>query len=362
MPGLITAPSIGVADNPPFAGTLGFGSGNNVDSHPGPCQGQWCLDGRPMDGGDWDGVANLVGSSGSPWVNVSGQLWKATGWAGVIKPKVLTTMAYVGRSPLVDVSGPSSTIPTDATGAYRYCSALKAGECRPDSIAGDVYANAPYVSMPYCSYNGIAILGDDVNSICIGPLGPNTGNIVQFGVARQDNTGSMSRRLGAMFSRWNQHNVFWNTSMTPSAELAFSQVRWLDGVRHDNLITVLPPYPASDSASRNTFVPIGVNMPPTPGGAGTNVVVEFGYAENGGADDFFCTSRQETCVAASGTVNQASPFYFAQTETYSGVPCASGCTVTIPALSQRILYYRRKQRDASGAVVGVSDTRAIATP
>jgi len=104
-----------------------------------------------------------------------------------------------------------------------------------------------------------------------------------------------------------------------------------------------------------------MEAPPTRG-RGSNVVVEFGYAENGSPDSFFCTSRQEACVAASSTVSQALPFFYAQSETYRGVPCGSGCAVEIPALSQRVLYYRWKHLDASGAVVAVSDTRAIVTP
>jgi hypothetical protein len=141
----------------------------------------------------------------------------------------------------------------------------------------------------------------------------------------------------------------------------FSQVRWLDGIRHEDIVTVLPPYPASDSIARNTFIPIEVRIPPQ-GGAGTRAIVEFGYGENGEAGQFYCTSRQEACVAASSGVNQGSPFYFAQSETYAGVPCAAGCTVTIPALSQRVLYYRWKQRNALGQVTAASETRAVVTP
>jgi hypothetical protein len=358
--GILSQPSFGVALNPPFGGALGIGTPNTVDSHPGPCLGPWCLDGRPMDGGSYDGVAYMLGSSSTPFVNVSGQLWKIAGGAVNLKPKTLTTMAYVGGSPLVDISGPGANITSDATGSYQYCLAFRAGECRPGSVANDVYVNAPYVSYGYCFYPGIAVQGDDINSICIGPLGAYTGSAVQFGT-QQDATGSHIRRLGPTFSRWNQQSVFWNMSMLPSGTTALSQVRWLDGIRHENLVTVLPPYPASDSISRNTFVPIEVKIPPQ-GVAGGNIVVEFGYGENGSAGSFFCTSRQEACVAASSAVDQASPFYFAHSENYNGVPCASGCTVTIPALSQRILYYRWKQRDASGAVVTTSETRVMVTP
>jgi hypothetical protein len=236
--------------------------------------------------------------------------------------------------------------------------ALHADECRTGSSINDVYVNAPYVSYGYCHYPGIALQADDSNSICIGPLGANAGNVTQFGVV-QDSTGAAQRRLGPAFSRWNQQNVFWNMSITPTGQIGFSPVRWLDGVRGENILTVLPPFPTSDSISRNTFVPVRIDSPPS---RDTNVVVEFGYAENGSADSFFCTSRQEACVAASSSVNQALPFYYAQSETYRGVRCGSGCTVEIPALSQRVLYYRWEHLDAPGAVVAVSNTQAIVTP
>ena len=139
---VINQVGLGVAENPPFGGVLGVGNPNTVDSHEGPCQGQWCLDARPMDGGS-DNAASMAGSTTSPWVNVSGSLWKLAGGANSFKVKIAPLMAYVGRSALVDVSGPESAIAADSTGAYQYCIALKAGECRTDSAAGDIYANTP---------------------------------------------------------------------------------------------------------------------------------------------------------------------------------------------------------------------------
>ena len=354
---IINSAFTGVAMNPPFAGVLGLGNPNAVDSHPGPCTNQWCSDGRTYDGGT-DNVGIPLGTAGTPFTNVTGQLWALAGGGTNLSPKFLNNFAYVGRSALVDVSGTASTIPTDSTGAYTYCVALHAGECRAGSSFNDVFVNAPYVSYGYCLYAGVANQSDDTNSICIGPLGAYTGNLAQFGIT-QDSTGTTQRRLGPGFSRWSQQGVFWNMSITPTGQIGFSQVRWLDGVRDENIVTVLPPFATSDSISRNTFVPVHIDNPPT---RDINVVVEFGYAENGSADSFFCTSRQETCVAASSTVNQALPFYYAQSETYRGVRCSSGCTVEVPALSQRILYYRWKHLNASGAVVAVSDTRATVTP
>jgi hypothetical protein len=348
-PALITAPYTGTAIDPPFSGVMGLGNPNAVDSHPGPCTSQWCTDGRPYDGGT-DDVGVPLGTAGTPFTNVTGQLWKLAGGATNLLPKFLATFAYVGRSALVDVSGPSSNIPTDSTGSYTYCVTLVAGECRARSSVNDVFVNAPYVSYGYCPYPGIAQQGDDTNAICIGPLGVGTGNLVQFGLT-QDSTGATQRRLGPAFSRWKQQSVFWNMSITPTGQIGFSQVRWLDGVRSENIITAIPQYRTGDTVDRSTFIPISVTIP-APGDSGVNAEVEFWYTEDGG----FCTSRQEACVVAGSTI-QAVPWYW-ESETFSRASCASGCTITIPALSQRVLYYRVKRYSTGGALIATGDTMA----
>ena len=349
--------------NLPFSGALGFGNPNAVDSHTGWCSGPtgWCLDSRPMLGND-GASGTMVGTAGSPFVNVVGQLWKYAGGAGLLHRKLLATMAYVGRSPLVDVSGPGSSLPLDSTGSYEYCHALTAGECRPDSSAGDLYVNAPYVSYPYCYYPGIGSQPGDANPICIGDMGNATGYLVEVGIAQQDILGTATRRVGTNYSRWNQMAVFWESYASPAGEVLFSNAPWLDGVRTDNLISVPAPYPAPDSTVRSAFIPVTVRTVPPPGLMVNDVIVEFGYAENGDPGSFNCTSRRESCVAVSGAVNSSTPFFYEQTETYSGAPCASGCTVAIPALSQRILYYRWKYRDAFGNAIATSEIRAAATP
>jgi hypothetical protein len=303
----------------------------------------------------------MVGSADVPFTNITGQLWKFAGAQAILDRKQLTTMAYVGSSPLVDVSGPGSSIAPDSSDSYKYCYALAAGECRAGSAAGDVYVNAPYVSYPYCLYPGIAVY-PDFNAICIGDLGAYTANLAQVGVASQDLLGSLSRRLGPNYARWNQQDVYWMVVATPGGELAFSQARVLDGVRSENLITVLPAYPAQDSTVRGTFIPIPVDTAPPPSLMVNDVIVEFGYAENGDPGSFFCTSRQESCVAVSAAIDSSTPFFYEQAEAYSGAPCSAGCAVAIPALSQRVLYYRWKYRDAFGRVIATSEIRATATP
>jgi hypothetical protein len=82
----------------------------------------------------------------------------------------------------------------------------------------------------------------------------------------------------------------------------------------------------------------------------------FGYAENGPPASFYCTSRQEACTT-SGT-----PFAWLS-EPQQPVACSSGCTVQIPAIAGRVVYYRIDWLDGNGQVVLSGDlTAAAATP
>jgi hypothetical protein len=93
-----------------------------------------------------------------------------------------------------------------------------------------------------------------------------------------------------------------------------------------------------------------------------NAVIEFGYADNGPATSLYCTSRQEICVAQSATVDPNTPFVFAQTETVTGAPCASGCVIAIPGIPQRLVYYRVKYRDAANNVLATTNIQVAAVP
>jgi hypothetical protein len=79
--------------------------------------------------------------------------------------------------------------------------------------------------------------------------------------------GAGFRRLGPGYSKWNQQDVFWNVGVTPNAGLIVSWVRWLDGIAHEDLLTIFPPYPSQDGVARNTFIPVPVVVDPPPGSA-----------------------------------------------------------------------------------------------
>lgn len=118
----------------------------------------------------------------------------------------------------------------------------------------------------------------------------------------------------------------------------------------------LPPFPAADGVKRSNFLPVPLTLQPPSGLGVTNALVEFGYQEFGGN----CTSRNEPCDADAPVV-EAVPFHFAG-ENPQGTPCASTCTIAIPAVSQRIVYYRVIYRDSSRRVRAVTPTQVQATP
>lgn len=342
-----------VSINPQFAGVTGMGQGNQVDSHPGPCFNFVCTDARPLLGAPDSGLGpTTLGTVGSPFVNTTGQLWKVTGANSIMNRKILPSVAYVGRNVLVDVSGPASVIGSTSSDAFKYCYAWSINECVSGSAVGDVYVNAPYVSYPYCVYPGIAVYADDTNPICIGSLGPYTGTAVQFNTIHHDLSGQYFRRIGNNYARWNMMDVFWTVRQIPSGSSAATQVRWLDNARTDNLNNVLPPMPSPDLYNpRNTFEPITVVLTPPSGLSIASAYIEFGYTENGDPGNYYCTSRQEACAVAVSTINLTTPFYFDQTESFTPLSCVTTCSIDLPALPGRVVYYRWKYLNGGGGLV-----------
>ena len=117
----------------------------------------------------------------------------------------------------------------------------------------------------------------------------------------------------------------------------------------------LPPLVKQDDVDRSTFVRARIPCTAPQGQGIASAAIEFGYAEQGAPDQYYCTSRREACVAVSATVNDATPFYFAQTETYTRMPCAKSCTITLPVLPAHVAYYQVKFYDAQGVQVALGD-------
>ena len=133
------------------------------------------------------------------------------------------------------------------------------------------------------------------------------------------------------------------------------------------MMVKLPPYPAVDTINRQTFVPMVLQLQPPAELGIDNAIVEFGYAENGAANQFYCTSRKEVCLAAAATVPD-DPFQFPSdgsdgtAATVTGVQCPSGCSVAMPGLPQHILYYRVQYRDAANHLIAQTPLQVTAVP
>ncbi|MGE5648429.1 MAG: hypothetical protein ACM336_21835 [Acidobacteriota bacterium] len=351
---LANNPDVCVSSDPKFAGVSPPNGGQPAHLTHGQNTGrQWVIDVRPR-------TLTSAKPAVTP-VGTSGQLYKLAWGAGQFHRKMLPTSAFCGAHPLKDISGPGSAIADSSADSWKYCVAERAGECRAGSAAGDVYANCPGVTQPSCYSSTTDSGGNELVDICVEDSVPYADVVVQVGLDgfRRDLNGSRNRVISRALSQPRRNGAYQNAHVTVDGKWALTQARWLDGVQSQAIAIRLPSYGASDSVNRSTFVPVHVRVAPVSGT--DNVLAEFGYDPA-----FSCTSRREACVSVTGgstakQVNEAVPFYWAG-DSVAGVPCSSGCTVTIPAVSQRVLYYRIKHRRADGSVVATGSTEVAVVP
>jgi len=338
---------------PGFAGVV-FGS-YAYDSHPSRAQmtatdfeKQWVLDSHPI-------LAGSVLSAPVSQVSGAKQLYAMR---RTLRGKQVPAYAACGSHPLLDVSGPGSVLGDGADYAYKYCVPNAPGECRSGSTAGQVYLNCPNLTYLGCKQGQYETSGQNTEDVCIfdGTLVAGT-QVLQRSTAVSDRIGSYTRRITHGFARYRRQEeaYFANGKALPGGEWALFMGRWIDGQRSDIYAAKLPPFQAPDGINRNTFVRLDVAVRPAPAGT-ADAVVEFGYGP-----DYRCASRREACVAVSPGVNEAAPFYWAS-ESFKGAACSGGCTIAIPAVSQRVVYYRVKYRKPDGSVLAVGTTGVLASP
>jgi hypothetical protein len=347
--------------NPPFG--TGKADQSNVQSHPTgggiaapPDRFNYMFDGRPYYGGYNSGLGG-----NQPATLIADQLYMfpQTAMANIDLPyrKNYPTAAFSGQLPLVDISSSATgdVISTGPGDSYKYCVAAKANECRQGSALGDVYVNAPHVRYPFCfiaAQNGN--LADEYD-LCISGSAPIRDAITQTDMRYTDIEGHATRIL-TKFRRARVLNIFDTPYVLPNGQWMIFESQFAGDASLNKVFFIgkIPPPAPRDSYNRGDFIPLALKLPPLTGA--TQAFVRFGYAENGPGTSLFCNSRKENCVAGSQNgatpIDHTNPFYLEQTESSSWTPmaCNNGCTINIPGVPQRVLYYQFVYANAGGIV------------
>ena len=351
--------------NPVFAGatTSQLSYGNLVESYPGHRQklasfnetvweGDWRAY-NPDFGTDQTGGGNWASGSNPTLLGGTAHTYKIRNISGATDIKRTPLYGFAGPRIFQDVSGPSSSIGDTILDAF--CYAYNAGECRSGSAKGDLYLSAQGldVSGTNCltnTYNDVVPCVFGLNSA--GPLA------VQAQINPVDTQARYIRRLTYGLAAPAMHFSFQNWLQSPEGRWGFFVAPYVNGLRGDYYAMKLPPWPNLDH-DRGTFIPVPVSLPPAPGAQYARA--RFGYAEYGPATSFFCTSRQEACSTDIPTAASGDPYSFLS-EPVSHLNCSARCTVSIPAVPGRVLYYVIDRLNAAGAVLSSSPLRAVAIP
>ena len=341
--------------DPAFDGVHGAGQGNYLEKHPSPVD---------------NVTANPSWTDFRPW-NVNSELQQTATKVGTYVFKVTNygqfqtfdekrNMLYVmiGHRPGYDVSAAGFILPDTIPYNYTYCYTHLAGECRAGSLVGDVYINAPNVAPTplgllnageyRCQSKGQNWSDHTMNSLCVAVQSSYTDYAVQYSAIHDPfNTGA--RRISNAFHYPRSTGEYASFPMLPNGDWGIVDAQSM-------MLVKVPPYPGPQrGTNRGSWIPIPIKLSSVPAGT-NNVVVEFGYNPS-----FWCSTRQESCVATAATITPAI-YNYSTSDTYSGLSCSSGCTPVIPALSQRMMWYRVKYRNGSGSVIKTGEVQTIATP
>jgi hypothetical protein len=195
------------------------------------------------------------------------------------------------------------------------------------------------------------------NTPCVFSNSPAGANIMQFDVSRPDPQGKRQRRLGYGLAGPLRQYEFDNARPTPDGKYMIFPGNWVDGLRRELMLAKLPPWPMEDGVDRTDFVAVPIQLGPN--ASAPNARIRFGYAENGPSDSLFCTTRRESCSTEIPAGAPGDPYSFVgEPRTFKN--CRGGCSISIPAISGRVLYYVVERLDAAGNVLDSSPPRAQA--
>ncbi len=270
--------------------------------------------------------------------------------------KRLGIMAVAGHYVLQDVSGPTTNNTRDFPD-WSVCRALRTNECFLGSTAGDYYITVPRLDV-HTQSTCVPSQNSRVTP-CVFQPDPWMGQIVQIEIGKNDP--QRTRKFGYAGNIPLAQYGYSNCRATPDATMMFCNGPWpYDAVRADWWMYKISPQPAHDNIDRTTFVPIPI---PVVGVAGASYVrARFGYHENG-ANLLHCMPYSQDCSTEIPSASPTDPYSFTN-EAVTRQSCLAGtaCTVAIPALSNRVLYYVVDYLDGSGNILSSKPKQAVAVP
>jgi len=345
-----------------FDGTYGEGEGQFLDKHPsaGAQVGAYAnldfMDGRTFNS-LYDKPQTVTKVGGATYI------YKITGYnqnASADYKRNVTTVRS-GHRFLLDTSGATLT---DTVGDnWKFCKAYASGDCFSGSAAGDVFANIPQASVRPADFPSGATYGcvnytipsgglrlSWMHDVCAWYPSSQSDAMMQYSLSN-DPDGDGARRISTLA-------MAESSPVLADGSYALGQLPVTSaGASGKIMLMKLPPYPGpTKGLNRHTWIPIPVTAG-IPAGFNT-AYVRFGYTPN-----FYCSSRQEACIANAATVQSGSSvFSYETSDSYSGLACATGCTVTIPALSQRVLWYQWVFRNTSTGGMQTGPVELMTTP
>jgi hypothetical protein len=293
---VLASPGTYVAEDIATFGQGGLASENFIEDYTsqGPVTGEWILNARPIEAAN--NITSLAPISGQLYRVGMNTLNAGVAGSGGARRKLYPTFAYCGSHPLMDISGPKSVIDDTPGHSFRYCVAAAAGECQDSNhvrvtSAGEIYANCPRNDGSTCTGN------EGNRGLCVMELGSFSGQITQIATsAPQKNSGPDVRALTWGFQPFHIYGgYFWSARSLPDGSWMMVRSPGYRGAANTNFVAKMPPMFKPDGIARDRFVLVPVTVPALAGAS--RAWLNFGYAENGTPESFYCTSRQEACVA-----------------------------------------------------------------
>jgi hypothetical protein len=328
-----------VANNPMFAGKT-FDIANLVQSYPRIASEQHGLDMRHHNGWlgqSWEIADQRIGQP-TGLIRIEGNLYRMR-FSGAYFPKHNVIQLWAGDTVLTEISSPDRSKHTiTPSDTWRFSYALRDGEGRMDSKAGDLFMVIPGLENinDACWASQMNLRTPCAIASLVG------GQVLQFRLDAEDKLGDSYRSLGTLLMGPAQQYVYSSVMAVPDGSIMCGSGFFLGGYHNGLLCGLLPP--DTSLQKPNTFLPIEVSY------TGTNVYVEYGLEEYGDPmkGELFCTPRREPCRVSTAVIDENNPFRFA----YEGITPVSGTgKIVIPSMPDRIVFFRLVTDGVPGPVL-----------